>query len=86
MVSAMGHYTMGQSFGRELGEQICTHKTQMMFGISLALVLIVLSIVSLTVVEPDGPTFVIVVVNIVSLLAVLVCFSVAVVVCTRRSY
>lgn len=77
---------MGQSFGRKLGEQICTHKTQMIFGISLALVLIVLSVISLSVVDPDGPTFVIVVVNIVSLLVVLVCFSVAVVVCTRRNY
>ncbi len=77
---------MGQSFGRELGEQICTHKTQMIFGISLALVLIVLSVISLSVVDPDGPTFVIVVVNIVSLLVVLACFSVAVVVCTRRNY
>lgn len=82
----MDRYTMGQSLGREVGEQICAHKMQMLFGISLAVVMIVLSAVSLTVVEPDSPTYVIVVVNLVSLLAIGACFSVAVVVCTRRSY
>ncbi|MFC7230901.1 hypothetical protein ACFQMM_04790 [Saliphagus sp. GCM10025308] len=36
-------YVMGRSFTAELGKQVCTYKLYLIFGVSLALVLIAFS-------------------------------------------
>lgn len=77
---------MGTSFMRALGEEICAHKPQLVLGVAVAVVLLVLSFVSLTVVDPSSPTYVVVVLNIVTLSCVVGVFSVAIVLCTRRGH
>ncbi|MFC7212660.1 hypothetical protein ACFQO4_01015 [Saliphagus sp. GCM10025334] len=77
---------MGRSFTAELGKQVCTYKLYLIFGVSLALVLIAFSLVSLTVVEPASATYVIVVLNLATLAVLTVVMSIAIVICTRRDY
>lgn len=77
---------MAKSFTGEVSEQLCAHKPQMILGVSLSVVLILLSFVSLTVVSPSSPTYVIVVLNIATLVCVAVGLLTAITVCTRRGY
>lgn len=77
---------MGNSFVAELGEEICAHKPQLVLGVSGAVILLVLSFVSFMVVSPASPTYVIVVLNIVTLACVVGVFSIAIVLCTRRGH
>ncbi len=79
-------HTMAKSFAGEVSEQICAHKPQMVLGVSLAVVLILLSFVSFTVVSPSSPTYVIVVLNIATLVCVVVVLLTAITACTRRGY
>lgn len=77
---------MGTSFTSELGEAICAHKPQLVLGVSGAVVLLVLSFVSFMVVDSSSPTYVIVILNIVTLVCVVIVFSIAIVLCTRRGH
>lgn len=77
---------MWQSFFVELGKQVCTQKQQLVFGILLSVVLMVLSLVSLTVVHPESATYVIVVLNLVSLSFITVIFSITILLCRRRDH
>lgn len=85
-LSSVCSRTMGTSFTRALGEEICAHKPQLVLGVAVAVVLLVLSFVSLLVVGPSSPTYVIVVLNIVTLSCVVGVFSVAIVLCNRRGH
>lgn len=77
---------MGNTFAAELGEEVCAHKSQLVLGVAAAAVLLVLSFVSFAVVDPSSPTFVVVVLNIVTLSGVIAVFSAAIVLCTRRGH
>lgn len=77
---------MGRSFTKELAEEICTYKHHLVFGIALAVVFILLSIVSLTVVSPTSGAYQIAIVNIGTLVVVIGLCGGGILFCNRRGY
>lgn len=80
----MNAYSMWKSFILELGKEVCAHKQHMVFGLSMAVVLILFSLVSLSVVDPTSATYVIVVLNLGTLVLVSAVLLIAIFLCSRR--
>lgn len=75
-----------KSFRVVLLEELCGRKHHLIFGFSATILLLALSIVSIVVVRPGTATYVVAVMNAVTLTVLLVVISGLITLCSRREY